>query len=61
MALSDCIKCWETPCVCKGGTGCRHLSINELRGIKGGIEKLIADKTERKLNPDAREQPQEKT
>jgi hypothetical protein len=55
VSLSNCDHCWETPCVCDDAFGYKHLSINELKSIRGGIDKLIADKTAREVPPDKRE------
>ena len=41
MALSDCIDCWDTPCVC--GTEYKHWSIERLEAqikmLQGVIDK----------------------
>lgn len=37
MSMSDCEKCWETPCVC--GYGYRDLSDYKLTEIRAAIEK----------------------
>jgi hypothetical protein len=41
--------------VCGDAHGYRHLSINELRKIREGIDKLIQDKEQRRVDPDKRE------
>lgn len=51
MALSDCSKCWETPCRCGANYG--HLSDVELKEL---IEKLQLTLHNRQLH----EQPTEK-
>lgn len=55
VSLSNCDKCWETPCVCASGRGYRHLSVNELRAIQQGVTALINDKVRRGVDPDKRE------
>ncbi len=42
--LSDCIKCWNTPCTC--GWELRHYSISYLERQKGLIERAIQFKKE---------------
>lgn len=51
----SCWKCWETPCVCPDAAGYRHLSLNELKAIRSGLDALIIDKTKRGVKPDQRE------
>ena len=49
MSLSDCIKCWDTPCTC--GWDYRNYSIENLKERKRLLEKVIKFK---KKFPDAK-------
>ncbi len=49
MAMSDCSKCWDTPCTC--GWKLRNRSIGWLENQKRIIEKALEFK---KLNPNAK-------
>ncbi len=49
MSLSDCIKCWDTPCTC--GWNYRNCSIEYLEERKRLFDKIIEF---RKKNPDAK-------
>lgn len=46
MSMSDCIKCWDTPCSC--GYGYRHLNvaarIKQAAVVLGIDEKLLIEK-----------------
>lgn len=55
MALSDCERCWETPCVCRDAHGYRHLSIKELLYIRDGLNALIKKKQGTGQDPNKRE------
>lgn len=55
MSLSDCSKCWETPCVCSDALGYRHLSTLELLEIVGGLHKIIAYRTLHRIDPAQRQ------
>lgn len=44
MALSDCIKCWDTPCIC--GWGYRHFTTKMLKNkilLLSGVLKYKTD------------------
>lgn len=42
MALSDCSKCWDTPCIC--GHNYKHLSVHDLKDLIGALEKILKEK-----------------
>lgn len=42
MALSDCEKCWETPCIC--GYKWKQRSLDYLREIRKVIDEVIKEK-----------------
>lgn len=42
MALSDCLKCWDTPCHC--GYDYRNWPLKDLIDMKEMFEKLIKEK-----------------
>ena len=44
MAMSDCVKCWDTPCTC--GWALRHYSLESLQEDKERIERAIQFKKE---------------
>lgn len=52
MSMSDCVKCWETPCVC--GANYKHLSINELGVLISELQKLVKVKKKKNDIPDRR-------
>lgn len=49
MALSDCMHCWNTPCIC--GWDYRHLTLEQLQRRVGMFALMIAFKTR---NPNAK-------
>ncbi len=44
MSLSDCEKCWDTPCGCGCGYGYRDWSPKKLREQIAMLEKVLAEK-----------------
>ncbi len=42
MSMSDCPKCWETPCRC--GNEYRHLSAEELRRLIQALRIILKKK-----------------
>lgn len=46
MAISDCEKCWETPCEC--GHGYRFWSTNRLEAQIKMLQKVLEQKREEK-------------
>ncbi len=48
MSLSDCVKCWDTPCTC--GWDYRNYSVEYLKKRKRLFEKIIEFKEQ---NPNA--------
>ncbi len=42
MSMSDCIKCWDTPCTC--GYGYRDWSVERLRQQIAMLQQVLAEK-----------------
>lgn len=55
MGMIDCPNCWDTPCTCRTGHGYRHLSLNELKGIREGLDKLIVEREKLGGDPNRRQ------
>lgn len=56
MAMSDCERCWNTPCVCADAHNYQHLSLNEMTAIRDGLSALIQKRKKERpeLDPDRR-------
>lgn len=46
MALSDCEKCWETPCAC--GHGYRNWTTARIQELIAVLEKVLATRDARR-------------
>lgn len=44
MALSDCPKCWDTPCSC--GHEYRNMPIEKVVKLRDTLNKVIADRAQ---------------
>ncbi len=44
MALSDCEKCWETPCMC--GHDYKTMPIKRVIQLRDTLNKVIADRAQ---------------
>lgn len=44
MAMSDCDKCWETPCTCGHGYERPRMSLARLREVVAAATRVLADR-----------------
>jgi hypothetical protein len=42
MSMTDCVKCWNTPCIC--GWGYKGWSIESLKSLRDILNSLIQEK-----------------
>ena len=47
MSLSDCDRCWDTPCIC--GYSYRHLSSKDVQGIIDALNVMLVERNSGKL------------